>query len=396
MTRLSIRWLPRWLNRTSSSTDTLQFNLAELSGSLGDLGTLLPLAVAMALSCGMNIGAVFVFAGFMTILSGIWFRQPIPIQPMKVVAAVAIAEGLQPGAIAAAGLSIGGVVLLLAWMGGIDWLAGHIPLVVVRGLQASLGIKLVWKGLEWLGALPIIGPDSWLMAGILGVVIGWFWGRRVPILLFLFLGGVVLMMVECGWPSTSVMRQSPVIKWSWPSGTDWQVGVLQGAIPQLPLTLLNSVIAVCGLSRDYFPGRGVAPRKMAATVGLMNLLCVPWGAMPMCHGAGGLAATHRFGARSGGSMVMLGTIMIISGILLGGVWLSLWAQYPLVLLAVMIIAAGITLTGVTRDAWTGRSLWVVSMMVGVTLLFSTLWGFVVGIVVILLLQGWDRRRGVRS
>ena len=67
-------------------------------------------------------------------------------------------------------------------------------------------------------------------------------------------------------------------------------GIVGGGLPQLPLTALNSVVAVCQLSGDLFPGREARPALVAASVGLMNLVG-PWlGALPCCHGAGGLAA----------------------------------------------------------------------------------------------------------
>ncbi|XWS27145.1 hypothetical protein CRYUN_Cryun26dG0090800 [Craigia yunnanensis] len=35
----------------------------------------------------------------------------------------------------------------------------------------------------------------------------------------------------------------------------WKEGFIKGMSPQLPLSVLNSVIAVCKLSSDLFPGR---------------------------------------------------------------------------------------------------------------------------------------------
>ncbi len=64
-------------------------------------------------------------------------------------------------------------------------------------------------------------------------------------------------------------------------------------IPQLPLTTLNSVVAVCQLSSDLFPARSVQPVLVSVSVGLMNMVGAWFGAMPCCHGAGGLAAQVR-------------------------------------------------------------------------------------------------------
>lgn len=366
-----------------SRPDALRFDLRELSGSLGDLGTFLPLATAMALACGMDMGLIFIFAGLMNVMTGLWLRQPVPVQPMKAIAAVAIAEGLSPGAIASAGVLTGAAVLALAMSGGIDRLVRLVPQAVIRGIQAGVGLKLTWTGLAWLGALPATGWDSWLVAVIMAAAVLLTTGRRQPVLLYVFIAGFGLLWLgqpgayrdlALTWPAFHVVRPT------WPQ---WWAGLTLGAVPQLPLTLLNSVIAVCALSADYFPGRGIAPRRMAASVGLMNLLCAPFGGMPMCHGAGGLAAQHRFGARTGGSVVMLGLLKIAAGLLLGGLLLTTLRAYPVSILAVMVFVAGLTLAGAARGALrpttTDRlALPAFFATVAAILLWNTLGGFLIG------------------
>ncbi len=359
--------------------EPLCFDVRELAGSLGDLGTFLPLALAMALTCGMDIGLIFIFAGLMNIVTGWWFRQPIPVQPMKAIAAVAIAEGLSAGAIASAGLFMGVAVFTLAMIGGVDWIARSIPKPVVRGIQAGVGLKLAWKGVVWLSGLPLMGWDSWVVALLVGLAVAMTVRRRQPVLLYVFVAGLVLLglaypgayaKLTPGWPRFHIVSID---------GADWWTGLTRGAIPQLPLTLLNSVIAVCALSSDYFPGRGVTPKRMAASVGLMNLLCVPFGGMPMCHGSGGLAAQHRFGARTGGSVIMLGIFKITAGLLLGSMLIHFLQQYPVSILAVMVIVAGLSLTSPVRDAMTQvRSAIIVAVMALGIVAVNTLAGFALG------------------
>lgn len=356
----------------------LRFDLRELAGSLGDLGTFLPLTVAMAMTCDMDIALIFVFAGLMNIITGVWFRQPIPVQPMKAIAAVAIAEGLSAGAIASAGMVTGIAVFTLAIVGGVDWMARIIPRPVVRGIQAGVGIKLAWTGLTWLGSLPGVGWDSWLVAAVAGAVVLLLMGRRQPVLLYVFVAGFVLLGVDHGQAYRGLTFDMPRLVVVMPTSDEWVTGLTRGAIPQLPLTLLNSVIAVCALSGDYFSDRGIAPKRMAMSVGLMNLLCVPLGAMPMCHGAGGLAAQYRFGARTGGSVVMLGAMKVFAGLLLGGVLLSTLQHYPKSILAMMVIVAGFTLARAARDSLAGRPGVIVVAMVLAIVGFNTLAGFVLG------------------
>lgn len=392
MTRLPLALTELWPSAATRRDQPLRFNAQELSGSLGDLGTFLPLTVAMALTCGMDLALVFIFAGLMNIATGIAFRQPIPVQPMKAIAAVAIAEGLHAGDIASAGIVMGVAVFTLALVGGVDWIARSIPKPVVRGIQAGIGIKLAWTGLGWLGPLPAVGLDSWLVAAIVGALVLAMVGRRQPVLLYIFAAGFVLLGLDQGAAYQHLTLGLPAIHLVTPSAEQWYTGLTRGAIPQLPLTLLNSVIAVCALSKDYFPGRGIAPRRMAASVGLMNLLCVPFGGMPMCHGAGGLAAQYRFGARTGGSVVMLGILKVLAGLLLGGLLLTTLQQYPVSILAVMVIVAGLALATAARDCLRGRPLLIVAAMLGLILAVNTLTGFLAGCAIAAIFATLDQRR----
>jgi hypothetical protein len=177
----------------------------------------------------------------------------------------------------------------------------------------------------------------------------------------------------------------PTFRFAWPVAHDWWTGFWRAGLPQLPLTLLNSVIAVCALSEDYFPARGIAPRRMAASVGVMNLLCVPFGGMPMCHGAGGLAAQHRFGARTGGSVIMLGMAKVLAGVLIGGTLLGTLQSYPRSILGVMVIAAGLTLAAVARRARRGEACVAVITATAI-LLMDTFVGFTAGCVAAVLIR----------
>lgn len=374
----------------SRGDDRLRFSPAELSGSLGDLGTFLPLALALCLSCGMDIGLVFIFAGLMNVATGLWFRQPIPVQPMKAIAAVAIADGLSPGSIAAAGLFVGAVVIALALVGVVDWVARVVPTPVVRGIQAGVGVKLLLGGLGWIADLPALGWDSWLVAALVALALLGAAGRRIPVLLLVFAAGFVLQWFEGATPGHAWTPGGP----GRPEilATDWSTGILVAGVAQVPLTLLNSVIAVCALSADYFPGRGIKPRRMAISVGLMNLACVPFGGMPMCHGAGGLAAQHRFGARTGGSVVMLGAMKIAAGLLFGSVLLSALSEYPKSILGVMVVFAGLALAGTARDSLAPPRVLIVLGTAGAILLWGTLIGFLVGCAIALLVAAARRHR----
>lgn len=363
----------------------MRFDLHELSGSLGDLGTFVPLVVSLVAVVGMDAGSVLLFAGLFNIATGLLFKQPLPVQPMKAIAAVAIAEGLSPGAVAAAGLGAGAIVLALALVGAVEALERKIPRPVVRGIQLGIGLKLLATGVGMVMDTPWSALDGRLvaLAAALLVLVAER-RRRFPSALLLFLVGLGILAVASpgvlgglapGWSGPPVVL---------PSGADWQAGLTRGALPQVPLTLLNSVIAVCALSEDLFPGRGVGTKKMAVSVALMNLVGCWFGGMPACHGSGGLAGQYRFGARTGGSVVMLGVAKVAVGVALGSAALALLNAYPASILGVLLGFAGVELALPARDAATRRAFFIVAVTAGGILAVNTAVGFVLGLLAALL------------
>ena len=366
------------MNKHTLEKSSLSFSLKEFSGSLGDLGLFIPLVVAVALSTKMNLGTILIAAGLMNILTGYWFRQPIPVQPMKAIAAVAITGGFSQADVVAAGFGMAILLGILSASGSIDLIRRYIPNGLVRGIQLGVGLKLAEKGLEWIQELPVLGFNSIIMAGFIGALLLFFVMRKIPGLLFVFIGGFLLLYLEQPTLFSGLAFSLPPLNLIIPTAAEWEIGLFQGALPQLPLTLLNSVIAVCALSADYFPGRGIKPQKMAASVGIMNIICVPFGAIPMCHGAGGLAAQYSFGARTGGSVLMLGGMKLILGLCIGGFLLQVLQSYPYAILAPMLIFAGIELakTSFSLDTKTDIS---IALITAVGILGgNTLIGFLLG------------------
>ena len=240
--------------------------------------------------------------------------------------------------------------------------------------------------------LPWIGWDSIVVALATAAVLSLSWFRRVPILLIVFLAGFVLIDFHAPEVFRSLRLSLPHLGISWPKGPDWWGGLFKGAVPQLPLTLLNSVLATCALSGDYFPGRGVAPRRVATSVGMMNLLCIPLGGIPMCHGAGGLAAHYRFGARSGASGVMLGTLLVFLGLAFGCGLFGLLTAYPRSILAVMLVFSGGMLAAAAKDSLRDGNALIVLSTGGLILAFGTAVGFLIGLFISLALTYANTRQ----
>ena len=330
--------------------------------------------------CGLQLVPTLIGTGLMNIVSGLLFRIPMPVQPMKAIAAVAIAEGLNEGQILSAGIITAAVILLLGVTGLINALARAIPRSVVRGLQLALGLKLLTHGFGLIAETQqLFGWDSIAM-GVLcaALVLAFYFSTRVPGALMVF--GIGLLVLLAANPNLITQTQLG-FSWSWPQLGEietWKSGLMRGAVPQIPLTMLNSVIAVCALSLDLFPNQPAAPRRVATSVALMNIVCCPFGAMPMCHGAGGLAAQYRFGARTGGSVILLGAAKITLALAFGGSFL-LWLQaYPKSVLGVLLLFSGLELALVCRDQRTRVDYFVMLITAGACLAVNTALGFVVG------------------
>jgi MFS superfamily sulfate permease-like transporter len=328
-----------------------RLNLHEIGGSLGDLGTFLPLLVGMAAENGLDFAAALFFAGLFNIITGLAFSIPMAVQPMKAIAAVALTEGLTVPQILAAGATVSLIILVLGLTGLIDWLNRVVPKSVVRGLQLALGLALLMKGMQMVAGTKVwLAADSYL-TGLLSaiVVLLLFFSRRIPAALVLFGGGVLLAV----WTHPEIIGTLglgvTLPSWTPPAWEDFVTAFPKAALPQIPLTTLNSVIAVCALSADLFPDRRAEPRKVAISVGMMNLIACWFGGMPMCHGAGGLAGQYRFGARTNGSILFLGAVKIVLAIFLGASLMSLCQAFPASVLGVLLAFAGMELALVCRD-----------------------------------------------
>ncbi|WP_172294701.1 molybdate transporter family protein [Pseudoruegeria sp. HB172150] len=264
----------------------------EVSGAFGDLGTLLPYAVA-AIGAGL-LAPGPVFLGFAAgyLMVAIVYRCPVSVQPMKALGAVIIAGGLSGPEIAWAGVVIGAVLMALSMTSVLQKAARAVPQSVVTGLQAGLGLMLAavafgLMGQNWPLALPVVAVLS----------LSYVWPRG-PWALLVVVGGALFL------PATGGMG---LLETSSIGRADDMRHVFSGVLAQLPLTLLNAVVVAAAVARASFPvaARTVSEQKLAATSGLLNMVCAPLGAMPMCHGAGGIAAHHRFGARGMGAPLLL-------------------------------------------------------------------------------------------
>ena len=365
----------------------------EFSGMLGDLGLYIPLVIALALSGQVGLGSTLIFSGLANILTGLTFSIPMCVQPMKSIAAVALANNLTNPQIMASGICTGGVVLALGATNLIGAVNAAVPNTVVRGLQLGLGFTLFRKAVEMLPdrGRPTWAADAWLhWDGFLGAALALLFAlvfvrsRRVPTALLLFAAGLAIasgrfaatgaQLPALGVPAMQVVRIS---------ANDWLVGLLQGAVPQVPTTLLNSCIAVCRLAEDLYPDRktGVSVRAVASSVGALNLVFCWFGALPVCHGAGGLAGQHRFGARTNLSVLVLGTVKLALGAAAAAPLLAVLGHFPAGVLAALLSVSALELAASARSALTGdpEGVRLCLLTAGCTVFFGTAIGFAAGL-----------------
>src|SRR5579884_140241 len=372
-----------WLNRLYRNIKSLRINRQEIAGSLGDMGTFIPLLVGMVSLNGLNVASALFFAGIFNVITGIIFGIPMAVQPMKAIATVAISQGLTTNEILSAGIVTGLIIFIFGITRIIEFFNRIIPLSVVRGLQLGIGLQLLIKGFSMvLGTRHFFGYDS-ISVGILSgvLVLLLFFSRRIPGAIVVFTTGILFLFLKSPNSLSGLKFEVYIPHFVNLSWSDFVNGTLKAAIPQIPLTTLNSVIAVCALSWDLFPSNGTGTREVSISVGLMNLIGCWFGAMPMCHGSGGLAGQYRFGARTGGSVVFLGVIKILLGLFLGGAALRILALYPMSVLGVLLIFSGMELALVTRDIKTRTDHFVMIMTTAAIIaLSSTAVGFVVGLI----------------
>ncbi|HMI81010.1 MAG TPA: molybdate transporter family protein [Solirubrobacterales bacterium] len=299
--------------------------LRELSGGLGDVGMLVPLAVAMVAVNGLNATAVFGGAGLLYMATALCFRVPVSVQPLKAFAAAAIALELDAATIAAGALMMSGAMGALAWLGLADRIAARFPLVLVRGIQASVALLLARAAVElaekgnWPGLAPIDPNLSLAIAAVsCGVLFACRRSSWLPGSLIVLAAGVGVGVAAGGLPQGLEAGPAP-LGLSVPSGADWGTALTALLLAQLPLTFGNSIVATADVERAYFGARArrVTPNRLAASIAGANLLAGLTAGLPSCHGAGGVTAHYKLGARALWATFAAGAIFLALAVAAG-------------------------------------------------------------------------------
>jgi len=351
-----------------------EFNLRELAGSMGDFGTLFPLAIGYIAICGLNPAGLLVMMGLANIATGLIYRLPMPIEPMKLLAVVAIAQHWSPSMVYASGFAMGVIWLLIAATGLMGWVGKVTPNSVIRGIQTTLGILLAVEAFKMM--------STWWILGILSVLIVLVLrqNRYAPAAVVLMALGVAIMLVKgqlhrLGFSGITI-----------PPLTDfrleeiWQTLLLAG-FAQIPLTAANAVMATSFLIKTYWPDKPVSERRLSFNMGIMNMIIPFFAGMPLCHGAGGLAGQYYFGARTGGTNIIEGLIEITIGLFLATSIAGLFSVFPTAIIGAMMFLVGIELAKFAKDIRLNKDLIPMGATLLVSLATNTAYGFLTGILV---------------
>jgi len=376
---------------------SFRIDRVELAGSFGDLGTLLPIVVAMILINKLSPTTVFLSFGLFYIGTAFYFRLPIPVQPLKAVGAIAIAfpNQITESVIGASGVLFGALLLLFYATGLVDKLARIFTQPVVRGIQLALGLVFLRKGIDLIvgksmflsgvvGKYPDAGINLILGAVVFVIVLLLLDNKKVPaaiaavgigIIAGFALGGLGDQKLSLGPTRIHVLSFSL---------HDFWIAFIMLILPQIPLTIGNACVGTSDLCTTLYPKDPLLAKtsagRFALTMGIANLPAGFFGAVPMCHGTGGLAAHYRFGARTGGAPLMIGAILVVLALVFGEAGFTFLTLLPNSVLGVLLIFAGLELCPLIRSLKTNEEYFVALLISGISLAVPNMaWAFGIGI-----------------
>lgn len=360
-----------------------RYDRMEWAGAFGDLGTLIPFVAAYIGVLKMDpFGVLFAFGAAM-LVCGLYYKTPFPVQPMKAIGAVAALQAVQtsvvtPAAVYCAALVTGVIWLLLGLTGLAARVARLVPPAVVMGIVFGLGFGFMLEGVRMM-------HSNWWMAAIGAVGTLLLMGNRtIPAMFVLLAFGVAVGAFQhpallSALMQTGVSLHAPTFALTDLSWNQFLVGALLLALPQVPLTLGNAVIAIREENNRLFPHRPVSESGIAVSTGLMNVFSASVGGVPMCHGAGGMAGHIAFGARTGGAPVILGCLLLILAFFFSNSVDLLFKLFPTAVLGVILFLTGAQLALGSSVFPAERNGRVVVLLTAALCMWNVGAGFVAGI-----------------
>jgi MFS superfamily sulfate permease-like transporter len=333
-----------------------EYNRNELAGAFGDLGTFIPFVAAYITLNKMDPLGILVAFGVFKVFVGQYFRTPMPVQPMKAIGGMAIAhpESVTQGMIWGSGLFTAVFWLIMGFSGAVSWLYKITAKPITRGIMLGLGLSFVLEGVKMMGDQPLVAVMA--AAGTFFLLSK----ERIPAMLVLLAFGMSVALISD--PSLwndlaqiSARFRIPEISLGRITWQDLVAGTLILGLPQAPLTLGNAIIGTAEENNELFPNRPAKVKTIAVDHGVMNVFSAAIGGIPLCHGAGGMAGHVRFGARTGGALVILGLIVLVLGLFFSDSVATIFKMFPPSILGVILFFTGLELASITRDIGNQRS-----------------------------------------
>ncbi len=292
-------------------TEGFKFWVKNALGSFADCAILFPLIAALAFQSGYSSSILFLTAGLAYLVSGFVFRVPMSVQPLKSIVIAGLAVGASSLEIRMSAGILGLICLALALF-DVNKIAKKIPKSLVHGVQLGLGVLLIVQG--WKYGITWLNPDSPYAVA----------------------------------PVLSLARSASPLSW----GLDRFPLLITLVLPQLALTLANSVLGTQSASQEYFGEQAtrVTVKRLLQSIGLGNLISAFVGGLPFCHGSGGVTAHFRGGSTHWISNVIVGTSLVALGTV---AWWkgSFVVDLPFWLMAGLLMMTGLFHIHLAQDTW---------------------------------------------
>lgn len=325
---------------------------SDFVGSFSDCAVLFPLLILLGQKTSFQLPLLFLSAGLMVIFSGIYYRVPMSVQPLKSIAIAAIAVGATAAEIQISTFFLSIVFFILIYLKTEKWLQ-YFSESWIHALQVALGVLLILQGFN---SVTYVHGD---------------------ILLLVFLSAVLIYLIKkWDWPILGVLA-TLALAYSFITGVRWsevelqsiefKIGFSEGhlrwplianlLLPQLVLTMANSVIATENTCKHYFSKstdnrviETVTKIRLMKTIAVSNFFSSLLGGLPMCHGSGGVTALYKGGARDWTSNLYLGCFLLF----LTAVTFFYdvrFLEFPQLIFSVLLIVVGIYHLLLAKSTW---------------------------------------------
>ncbi len=358
-----------------------KFTIKEFGGAFGDWGTLIPFIIGYISIVGLSPAGIFLTLGITNIILGWKFNLPLPVQPQKTIATVAISAPWDSNMVISTGFGTGVIWFILGFSKKLNKIVDKVPIIAVRGIQLGLAFILGWTGVRLFSENLILGFIS------ITIILILIKNKPIPSAIILTFGGILIMFFTGAINISDFQFGFPILSFHYPTWGNFLYGMLYAGIAQLFLTLTNVMVATVVLIKELFPEReGIDANTLAFNMGAMNLINPFFVGMPLCHGSGGLMAQYAFGARTGGSMILEGIMELILGLFFSETLLLLFTEFPMAILGAMLIYTAFLLGKIAFKDFNIKSFPIIIISAIFCLFINIALGFLIGLILYLVFK----------